>query len=198
MTDIKDNDLFLEEMGDVQPLKAPKKVLLKKTDNSEISKRARREAAIKELSADKNHLSDGYVEILDPYYPLEFRRDGVQTGVFRKLKQGKYSVEARLDLHRMTVEVARKEVFRFIKECRAYDLRSLMVVHGKGTNSDSGAAKLKSYVNTWLPDMDEVQAYVSAQPQHGGLGAVYILLAKSERKKQENRDKISRGRISYD
>ena len=46
-----------------------------------------------------------------------------------------------------------------------------------------------------LPDLDEVQAFASAQPQHGGLGAVYVLLGKSEKKKQENRDRLSRGRI---
>lgn len=44
--------------------------------------------------------------------------------------------------------------------------------------------------------MDEVQAFCSAQPHHGGMGAVYVLLGKSERKKQENRDRISRGRTT--
>ena len=119
----------------------------------------------------------------------------MQHGVFKKLKQGRYPSEARLDLHRLVVEKAREEVFSFIKESVKYDLRSLIIIHGKGNHTNSGSALLKSYVNKWLPEMDEVQAFCSAQPQHGGMGAVYVLLGKSESKKQQNRDKISRGRI---
>lgn len=190
-----ESNLFMQEMVDVEPIKVKKKVPLTKGVESELSLRARRESATRDLAKDSNHLSTDHVEILDPYYPLEFKRPGVQVGVFKKLKRGKYSAEARLDLHRMTVEVARKEVFRFIKDCVSYDLRSLIIVHGKGNHSHNTEAQLKSYVNKWLPDMEEVQAFSSAQPQHGGLGAVYVLLGKSEKKKQENRDRLSRGRI---
>ena len=189
-----EDDLFLQEMGDVKPIKVEKRVALKREGGSELASLARREAAVRDTERDRNHLSSDYVELLDPYYPLDFKRSGVQHGVYRKLKQGKYPTEARLDLHRMTVEVARKEVYEFIRQSASYDLRSLIIVHGKGSHSQSDAALLKSYVNKWLPEMEEVQAFCSAQPHHGGLGAVYVLLAKSERKKQENRDRLSRGR----
>jgi hypothetical protein len=43
-----------------------------------------------------------------------------------------------------------------------------------------------------------VQAFHSAQPQHGGTGAVYVLLRKSEEKKQENRERFLRGRVPVD
>lgn len=194
MSENSDEDLFQQEMGDVKPLKIQKKVALKRDGQSSLATAARREAATRESGRDSNHLVSDHVELLDPYYPLEFKRSGVQHGVYKKLKQGKYPAEARLDLHRMTVEAARREVFEFIRESSRYDLRSLIIVHGKGTHSQSAEATLKSYVNRWLPDMEEVQAFCSAQPQHGGLGAVYVLLRKSERKKQENRDRISRGR----
>ena len=194
MKDDSEEDLFLQEMGDVKPLQVPKKVSLRRDSQSELASSARREAAVRDLTPDGNHLASDYVEMLDPYYPLEFKRSGIQHGVYKKLKQGKYPAEARLDLHRMTVDRARQEVFGFIKESAGYDLRSLIIVHGKGSHGQSESAVLKSYVAKWLPDMDEVQAFCSAQPQHGGLGAVYVLLAKSERKKQENRDRISRGR----
>ena len=188
------NNLFLEEMDGVQPIQTDKKIAIKRGGISGATRDARRKAAVEDLSPDANHLASDYVELLDPFYPLEFKRAGVQNGVFKKLKQGKYAAEARLDLHRMTVEKAREEVFSFIKESHGYDLRSLLIVHGKGSHGDSDKALLKSYVNKWLPDMDEVQAFCSAQPQHGGLGAAYVLLAKSERKKQQNRDRLSRGR----
>ncbi|MBL4827638.1 MAG: DNA endonuclease SmrA [Spongiibacteraceae bacterium] len=193
-SDNDDSDTFLQEMEGVEPLKVEKKVPIKRQGDSSLTIQARRDAATALIEKDCNHLSVGHVELLDAYYPLSFKQAGVQNGVFRKLKQGKYPQDARLDLHRMTVDQARKEVFGFIKDCLSYDLRILIIVHGKGSHSGAESALLKSYVNKWLPQMSEVQAFCSAQPQHGGVGAVYILLAKSERKKKENRDHFSRGR----
>ena len=40
---------------------------------------------------------------------------------------------------------------------------------------------LKGYVNQWLRDLEPVQAFHSAQPQHGGTGAVYVLLSRKFR-----------------
>jgi DNA-nicking Smr family endonuclease len=57
---------------------------------------------------------------------------------------------------------------------------------------------LKGFVNQWLRDLDPVQAFHSARPEHGGTGAVYVLLAKSEAKKQENRERFMRGRVPFD
>lgn len=190
----KDADIFLQEMQGVKPLQVEKKVALKRDQGSDLAVQARRSAATSESHTDNNHLASDYGELLDPFYPLSFKRSGVQHGVFKKLKQGRYKQEARLDLHSMTVDRARIEVFNFVVESHQYDLRSLIIIPGKGSHSKANEALLKSYVNRWLPELDEVQAFCSAQPQHGGLGAVYVLLAKSERKKQQNRDRISRGR----
>lgn len=191
----EENELFLREMGDITPMQSEKRVATKSHKPSGIVAEARRKNAIQDVAEDENHLVGDYVELLDPYYILEFKRSGVQNGVFRKLKQGKYPQDARLDLHRLSVEDARKEVYSFIKTAMAYDVRSLIIIHGSGSHGLSESAILKSYVHRWLPDMDEVQAYCSAQKHHGGVGAVYVLLKKSENKKQQNREKISRGRI---
>lgn len=188
---VDDDKLFAEEMSGVKPLRSALRVALKKNNADDIAVAARRQAAVASR-APRNFLADSEVPVLDPYYVVEFRRDGVQHGVYRKLKQGRYAAEARLDLHKMTVEQARQQVFEFVREAAAMDLRSLIIVHGRGNHS--GVALLKSHVAHWLPQMDEVQALCSAQPQHGGAGAVYVLLRKSERKKQENRDRLSRGR----
>lgn len=189
-----DEDLFKQEMAGVKPLKQTGKVKLDKNKTPDSVLKARRESAQAKVEGDANHLSDAQVELLDPYYFIEFKRPGVQNGVYRKLKQGKYQQDARLDLHGMTVEQARKEVYDFIKQSHQYDLRTVIIIHGKGQRNKAAQAKLKSYVNRWLPDLAEVQAFCSAQPQHGGVGAAYVLLAKSEKKKQENRDRISKGR----
>jgi DNA-nicking Smr family endonuclease len=194
----EDSD-FLREMADVQPMQREDRVRLKREDvNAAVA--ARREAAVTGAVNDGNPLLDEGVAPLDPWYVLEFKRPGIQNGVFRKLKQGRYDAEARLDLHRMSVRRARREIFDFIRECHALGLRSVLIVHGKGERSPDRDAVgvLKGFVNHWLKDLEPVQAFHSAQPAHGGTGAVYVLLSKSEAKKRENREKFMRGRVPID
>ena len=189
------SDLFQQETQGVQPLQAQPKIALNRSPISELATAARREAAQRELDEERNFLALDNVEMLDPYYPLDFKRPGVQNGVYRKLRQGKYPMDARLDLHRMTADRAREEVFHFIREALSYDLRNVLLVPGRGTHNQSQEAVLKSYLNKWLPEFDEVQAFCSAIPSHGGTGAVYVMLKKSEQRKQENRDRFNRGRV---
>lgn len=197
MSEQDDIKAFQAELADVKPLspKLTERQRIRQASESELALLARRQAATSEDRTVRDGLVTAGIDLLDPWYPLEFRRDGVQLGVFKKLKQGAYAIEASLDLHRLTVEQASHDVRQFIREAAGYDLRSLLIVHGKGQHSDSPGVILKSYVNVWLPEFAEVQAYVSAQVRHGGLGAVYVLLRKSERKKLENRILISKGRI---
>jgi DNA-nicking Smr family endonuclease len=191
-----DDKLFRDQLQGVSPLQAPAKVSVNRSPISGLAVAARREAAVRELDNERNFLGLDYVDMLDPYYPLEFKRPGVQHGVFRKLKQGKYPMDARLDLHRMTVATAREEVFLFIREAVSYDLRNVLIVPGRGSHNNAPEAILKSYVNKWLPEFDDVQAFCSAVPAHGGTGAVYVMLKKSEKRKQENRDRFNRGRVA--
>lgn len=180
---------FKAAMGDVTPLKTEKKVDLKKNQRDAIAIQQRRKAATESLEKDTNHLADDYVDMVKPYDVLAFKRNGVQEGVYRKFRLGKYDIEARLDLHRKTVEQARRDVYRFIEDAMKYDLRNVMILHGKG-EKEATPALLKSWVNKWLPQLDDVLAYHSCQQQHGGTGAVYVMLRKSEKKKQETRDKL--------
>lgn len=188
-------ELGADELGGMRKLQVAPRVNLNRSPISELAVAAARDAAVRELESENNFLALDFVELLDPYYPLEFKRPGVQHGVFRRLKQGKYAMDARLDLHRMIVEKARDEVFSFIRDAVKYDLRNVMIVTGRGNHSQSSEAILKSYVNKWLPEFEEVQAYCSAQPQHGGTGAVYVMLRKSERQREQNRIEFSRGRV---
>ncbi|MFT5033767.1 MAG: DNA-nicking Smr family endonuclease [Bermanella sp.] len=189
-----DDNWFANEVGDVQPLRAQARVAIRRQDISELARAARREAAESEPLKDTNFLSDAEIPLLDAHYSLSHQAPGVQHGVFRKLKQGSYEHEARLDLHRMRVEQARREVFSFINDAAQLSLRSLLIVHGKGLGSQAEGAVLKSYLNVWLPQLEPVLAFVSAQPRHGGVGAAYVLLKKSVTKKQENRIRLNRGR----
>lgn len=195
-----EEDDFLREMADVKPIRSEPKVRLNRDSVDEEARQARRAAAVNAAQGDRNPLADEGIEPLDPWYVLEFKRPGIQNGVYRKLKQGRYPAEARLDLHRMTVARARGEIFDFIEECHKLGLRSVLVVHGKGERSPNKEAVgvLKGYVNRWLRDLEPVQAFHSAQPSLGGTGAVAVLLSKSEEKKRENRERFMRGRVPYE
>jgi len=150
----------------------------------------RRRAATGE-PGDPNYLTLGEVPRLGPWDELAWKLDGVQEGVYRKLRLGKYGMEARLDLHRLTVREAREEIWRFVGDCVRLELRTVLISHGRGDRSET-PGRLKSYVAHWLWQLEEVLAYHSAQREHGGYGAVYVLLRKSERKRQDNRERHSR------
>lgn len=184
MTKIPDDNSFSQQMQDVKPIKVEPKVVLASTHLDKINAEKRRKMATAELAKDKNFLSGEYIEPVDPLSTLEFKRDGVQIGVYRNLRLGKYQIDARLDLHSMTVKQARTAVFQFIKDCMNYDIRCALVTHGKGEGREQ-PAQLKSCIAHWLPQFNEVMAFHSAQQRHGASGATYILLRKSEKKKLE-------------
>ncbi len=190
-----ESDLFkgaMGALGDVKPLPREKQqASLKKAVDSNLNLRARREAATAQTARELNPLGGEFVDPVDPRDPIEFKRDGVQNGVYRNLRLGKYQVDARLDLHNHTVEMARSVLYQFVRDCMEADVRCALVTHGKGEGRKQPAV-LKSCLNAWLPQLSEVLAFHSAQKQHGGLGATYILLRKSERKRQQNWEQHSR------
>lgn len=154
---------------------------------------ARRASAQAEDEA-ANFLSDEFVDLLPAIDPIEYRRDGIQTGVIDRLRQGGYNPEARLHLIKRPLRDCRRELFRFIEEAAANDLRCLLVVHGRGRALDSHANVVRSYVAKWLQQFEQVQAYASAVPSHGGIGATYVMLRKSERARARNRERQQKRR----
>lgn len=185
----EEHDLFAQEMQGVARLKPSDRLFLAKPREETPGLAERRSAAMREFFRDRNHLTTQPVEMLKSNDVLSFKRPGIQDGVFRKLRLGHYEIEARLDLHRKSLEDARREVFQFIRDCQKFELRSVIILHGKGERNQNQEALLKSYVAAWLPEMDEVMAFHSAQKHHGGTGAVYVMLRKGEKAKQANRER---------
>lgn len=186
-----EDDLFAQEMAGVKPIPQTKIIDAPRSVAPTESQLARREAAVADVPLDPNHLSTEYVEMVSPHDVLEYKANGVQEGVYRKLRLGKYSSEAVLDLHRKTLQQARQDVFEFVRDSYRFGLRTVMILHGKGERGNPPAL-LKSYVNKWLPSMPEVMAFHSAQKQDGGAGALYVLLKKNEQRKQQNREHYMR------
>ncbi|HEB78328.1 MAG TPA: DNA endonuclease SmrA [Methylothermaceae bacterium] len=178
-----ENELFHQAVSGIRPL-ATDKVPVRRSKAVTPGQEYRREAA-RRLLDDDSFLPTSFIEPLAPYVILEYRRPGVQEGVFRKLRRGEYPIEALLDLHNITVAQARREVYQFVQNCLRESVRCALIIHGKGSQQSPGL--LKGCLARWLPMLGEVLAFHSAQKHHGGGGAVYLLLKKSAIEKERNR-----------
>jgi len=191
---MQEDDAFGKLLGDdVTPLNLEARVKLEDKDKSKLDEKSiqlRREKAQQEEKK-SDPLAEDPLDMVEPLSIISFQRPGVQHGVMRNLRLGKYKLDAQLDLHKKGVERARKEVHQFVLDCVANDVRTAIITHGKGENREQPAL-LKSCVAHWLPQMKQVLAFHTAQKQHGGYGATYILLRKSDRKKQELREQYGR------
>ena len=148
-----------------------------------------------EVSLDINKLSDfepdSIIEQVAALDPLAFSRPGVQHGVYKNLRMGKYEIQSRLDLHRHTVEQARAALWHFVDDCQKHSVRCALITHGKGEHL-ARPAVLKSCVNHWLKQFDQVLAFHTAQKYHGGLGATYVLIKKGSAARQTTSENLER------
>jgi len=107
---------------------------------------------------------------------LFFTRPGIQQRKLQQLRRGRLPVGAELDMHGMTVAVARDELVHFITRCRDQHIRCVRIIHGKGYSTGGQAPVLKNRLNNWLRQHHDVLAFSSAPRNEGGSGAVNILL----------------------
>ena len=185
---LSDFDLFLSSMEDVKPINHDTVTPISNSHSATLAQQEKRKAAQINLANDENYLQSEHVEILDPLAILSFKKDGVQSAVFKNLRLAKYKVDATLDLHGQLLKNARNTLFSFIADCHQRNIRVVLIRHGIGIKNKAKPGILKSYVNKWLQELPQVLAFHTALRHHGGGGATYVLLKKSEEKKHENRE----------
>lgn len=178
---------FFEAMKDVTPLKANDRAQSAKPEQT-LAQQLKRQALEREQLLDRNYLSIESVEPVAPLDVIEYKKDGVQEGVFKNLRLGKYKIDGLLSLQHYKFEQAREAIFNGVRLAHEKGDRTLLIKHGIGQNSKPFPAFLKSYVNRWLTQIPEVIAFHSAQKHHGGLAAVYVMLKKSSQQKIDNRE----------
>jgi DNA-nicking Smr family endonuclease len=113
-----------------------------------------------------------------PVQPALDRFAGVDRATADRIKRGRYPVTGRLDLHGMTQAEAHGALAGFVAGARAAGKRCILVITGHGRIS---GGVLKTAVPRWLAEPKlrrHVLAIAPAQPQHGGSGALYLLLRK--------------------
>ena len=102
---------------------------------------------------------------------------GLQKNKIRQLKAGQLPIDVSCDLHGYRRHEARRELEQLLRLALAQALRVVLIVHGKGYNSEQEAV-LKPFVHDWLAHQASILAWCPAQPRHGGSGATYVYLKR--------------------
>jgi DNA-nicking Smr family endonuclease len=168
-------ELFRSEVGAVNPLRSANRADLGRKPKQPSGTTRRRRDPLQER-----------IDQLDTFEPVEaeageellFIRPGVQHALLRKMRKGRYVIRSELDLHGLTAAQARRELVSYLHDSRMRGERCVRIIHGKGYNSPDRRPVLKSKLNTWLRQCDEVLAFCSAPVADGGTGAVYVLLSR--------------------
>ena len=103
---------------------------------------------------------------------------GLDRRSAERLRRGRLAIDGRLDLHGMTQAAAAERLAEFIAGAQSAGKRCVLVITGKGL---AGGGILREQVPRWLnqpPNRGRVRAFDYAQAQHGGMGALYVLLKR--------------------
>ena len=105
-----------------------------------------------------------------------YLKPGNSPNLLKRLRRGQYSIRSEIDLHEMTVAVARTAVKAFLDEAIRHREFCVRIVHGKGLRSAARGPVVKRMTEQLLRRRGDVVAFSSALPAQGGTGAVLVLL----------------------
>jgi DNA-nicking Smr family endonuclease len=123
----------------------------------------------------------GDFDVADSDEFIEGASPGIDRNLLRALRRGDFFLQGKLDLHGMTQGEARDAVEKFLSESRRSRRRCVLIVHGRGLNSQDQVPVLKAQLKGWLSQKrigQMVLAFATARPQDGGAGALYVLLRR--------------------
>ena len=110
---------------------------------------------------------------------------GIDRRQAERFRKGKLTIEGKIDLHGRTQQDAHDDLLAFLRRAHGAGKRNVLVVTGKGmTTSKTGV--LRQAVPRWLNEpafRSLVLAFDYAERQHGGEGAIYVLLKRVREKK---------------
>ena len=169
-----ENNLFVRAAGKVQPLRQAARAphWTEQPPPIPVQQQLDNERVLQESLSDEFDAST----LLDVDDAMSYRRPGIGTEVTRRLRKGEWSIQRELDLHGLRRDDAREALSAFIRDAHRCGLRCLRVVHGKGLGSPGRVPVLKSKVQAWLIQKNEVMAFVQARADEGGAGALVVLL----------------------
>jgi len=171
----EDSALFRQAVGNIKPLKQDSIVHNKPKPSATPSRIEEDDRPARQALHDSEYDQN----LLERGDELFFSRPGIQKQMIRKLRRGQVKIEDELDLHGLSVEMARTTLTDFLADCHSHSYRCVRIIHGKGIGSESKKPVIKNKVNNWLRQRDDVMAFCSALQADGGTGAVYCLLKRN-------------------
>ena len=173
--ELSDIELFHAEMADIEPIASQQRATIKSEPPQPLTTfKSKAESQF----IDSRYSVEYEPQTLGNEEFLSFQRSGIQHSLFKQLRNGQMKTEAELDLHGMTISIAHQQLADFIYECRKDRLRCIRIIHGKGWGSKDNKPILKTKLNSWLQQEDNVLAFCSTPIEDGGTGAVYVLLRR--------------------
>ena len=119
------------------------------------------------------------ITLTDEY--IEGSIKGISRKLMKALKKGEFPIQDHIDLHGLTRQEAEIRVRDFLLQSSRRGHRCVLIVHGRGLNSQDSLGVLKGALPNWLtrgPARKIVLAFATARPYDGGAGGVYVLLRK--------------------
>ncbi len=173
--------MFLEAMGEVVPTRDDKKRAppaqgLRVDPVKVADEESESLAQLAELVS-----GDGPFELTDSGPFIEGKVPGFDPQVMKRLRTGGFRIQGTLDFHGLTRDKAQAALEPFITSARREGHRCVLVITGKGLNSEDQIPVLRTSVQQWLTRgriARHVLAFCSAQAGDGGAGALYVLLRR--------------------
>ncbi len=191
----QDDDLalFLKAMKGVVPLESSRVEPVEERRPSPVPEIRRLQEADEERRARARleELVSGKVPLPVKDTPefVEGTNPGISPELCRHLHEGRFSIQAYLDLHGMDAVSAMDACHQFFSESLSLNRRCVAVIHGRGLSSRKEPV-LKGLVLRWIrqgPFRRFVLAYASAPSWDGGAGVTYVLLSRRPVKKKRKR-----------
>jgi DNA-nicking Smr family endonuclease len=107
--------------------------------------------------------------------------EAIEPNRKRRISRDREPIGARLDLHGMDQDRARSAVHGFIARAHADGVRAVLIITGKGALGDG---VLRRRTPDWLaeaPIRGLIAGLSQAERHHGGEGALYVALKRSQR-----------------
>ncbi|MBW2347075.1 MAG: Smr/MutS family protein [Deltaproteobacteria bacterium] len=177
-----DEQIFLDAVSDVVPIRDPRGRAAPtpnphlrpghRAPDDELETLSRLQDLVDGVTQMDITFSDEYVEGCVP---------GFSPRLMKRLKRGEFPLQAHVDLHGLTKREAAVRVREFLVRSNRHGMRCVLVVHGRGLNSENHMPVLKDRLPVWLsrgPAGKIVLAFCTARPYDGGTGALYVLLRK--------------------
>lgn len=169
----QENTPWHASLGDIKPIKkADRAPSVNKKDPSAHYKRASAEHDTRAPSIAISP-TKALLEPVATHAMLAYKHPTLQKRVFEALKNGDIWWQMGLDLHGQSIDGAYDLVLELIQSAQLENITCVKIVHGHGDGV------LKTCINGWLKQLDDVMAFVSAPPKDGGTGAVLVLLKRA-------------------